>query len=68
MLNLQQLAMSLLAKNPNIANNPRAQEMLQTIQNNDSQKGSEIAKNLCNTYGVTPEQAVDSAKKFFNIF
>lgn len=68
MLNLQQLAMTLLAKNPNIANNPRAQEMLQTIQNGDSQKGSEIAKNLCATYGTTPEQAVDSAKKFFNIF
>lgn len=68
MINLQQLAMTLLAKNPNIANNPRAQEMLQTIQNNDVQKGSEIAKNLCNTYGVSPEEAVGNAKKFFNIF
>lgn len=68
MFNLQQFALNLISRNPNIANNPRAQEMLQTIQNGDSQKGSEIAKNLCATYGTTLEQAVDSAKKFFNIF
>lgn len=60
-------AMSMLQKNPNVANSPQAQEMLRVLQSNDAQRGQEIARNLCQTYGVTPEQAINQATSFFNL-
>ena len=41
--------------------------MIQAIQIGDDKRGEEIAKNLCNAYGITPQQAVQDAKRFFNI-
>lgn len=65
MLDFRSMAISLISKNPSIANNPQAQNLISVIQNGDSKKGEEIARNLCNTYGVTPEQAFMQAKNFF---
>lgn len=65
MINFRSMAISLISKNPSIANNPQAQNLISVIQNGDSKKGEEIARNLCNTYGVTPEQAFTQAKNFF---
>ena len=62
-----QFAMNMLAKNPNIANNPRNAEMFSAIQNGDQAKGEQIARNLCESYGVTPEEAMKQAKSFFGI-
>nr|DAH20411.1 MAG TPA: Coenzyme PQQ synthesis protein D [Bacteriophage sp.] len=67
MINIQQFAMNLLQNNPNIAKNPQAQEMLKVIQNGDSQRGQMIAENLCKTYGITKEDALAQAKRFFHI-
>lgn len=67
MMNIQQLAMNLIRNNPNVANNPQAQEMLKVIQNGDSQRGQMIAENLCKTYGITKEDALSKAKQFFHI-
>lgn len=67
MMNLQQLVMNLIRNNPNVANNPQAQEMLKVIQNGDSQRGQMIAENLCKTYGITKEDALSKAKQFFHI-
>lgn len=53
--------------NPNIARNPNAQSMLEVIQNNDAEKGRQIAKNLCNSYGVSEEEMLNRAKQFFHI-
>lgn len=41
----------------------------QTIfgKSGDAQKGEEIARNLCNTMGITPEEATKQAANFFNI-
>ena len=60
-------ALGLLANNPNIANNPRSKEMINIIKSGDQQKGEALARNLCATYGLTPEQGVAQARKFFNI-
>lgn len=65
--NLQQLAMNMLASNPRIANNPNAMAMVNAIKNNDSQTGQQIAQNLCKSYGVTEEQALNDAKRFFGL-
>lgn len=39
-----QFAINMLNQNPQVANNPRAQELLQVIQNGDSAKGDQIAQ------------------------
>lgn len=66
-MNLEQWALNLISQNPNIANNPRAQEYIKIIQNGDSKKGEEIANNLCQTYGMSKEDAIANAKKFFGV-
>lgn len=66
-MNLSQWAINLISKNPNIANNPRAKEYIQIIQNGDSSRGEEIANNLCQTYGMSREDAIASARNFFGI-
>ena len=66
MPSMRDIALQMIQNNPNVANNPRAQEMIAIIQNGDAQKGQELAQNLCATYGETPEQAIAKAKRFFN--
>ena len=66
-MNMRDMALNLLAQNPNIANNPNAQEFIQVIQNGDSVKGAQIAQNLCDTYGVSKDDAIKNAKTFFNL-
>lgn len=61
------LAMNLINKNPAIQNNPQAKELIGIIQSGDSARGEQIAMNLCNTYGVTKEQAIDQAKRYFGL-
>lgn len=65
--NMRDMALNLLMQNPNIANNPNAQEFIQVIQNGDSVKGEQIAKNLCDTYGMSKEDAIRNAKTFFHL-
>lgn len=67
MTNLKDFAMNILAQNPQFANNPNAQSMIQAIQSGDDKRGEQIAKNLCDSYGISPQQAVQNAKRFFNI-
>lgn len=55
----------LIASNPGIANNPQAQVYLNAIRSGDNQKMKEIAMNICNSYGVTPEQAQNDTMRFF---
>lgn len=64
---IRNFAMNLIAKNPQIANNPQAQELINVIKSGDDAKGQQIAKNICNSYGVTPEQALDRVPGFFGI-
>ena len=66
-MNPMQFAMQMLQNNPNIANNPNAQNMINVLQNGSDQEREELARNLCQSYGVTPEQAVQQAKNFFKI-
>lgn len=67
MPNFMQMAMNLISQNPNIANNPQAQNLIQVIQNGNAEEGQKIAQNLCQTYGVSPEDAIKQAKQFFHI-
>lgn len=63
----RQMAMNLISQNPNIANNPNAQEFIKVIQNGDSERGQQIADNLCQSYGMTRDEALKNAKSFFRL-
>ena len=67
MLNMRDFAMNLISSNPQIAQNPQAQEMINVIKSGDAERGKQIANNLCQTYGVTPDQAIAQARKMFSI-
>lgn len=62
---ISNLISRLINNNPKIQNNPQAKEFIDTLQHNDSQKGEQIANNILKTYGLTKEQALAEAKKFF---
>lgn len=64
---IMNLAMRMINQNPQIANNPQAKSMIDVIRSGDSERGKQIAENLCNTYGVNKEDAINQAKSFFNL-
>ena len=64
-MNPQQLLQSAMQRNPNIANNPQAQQYIQVLMSGDAQRGEELARNICNTYGISPEQGLRQAQSFF---
>ena len=47
-----QFAMNLINRNPQIVNNPMAQELIGIIQNGSEQRGKMVAENLCKSYGT----------------
>ena len=62
-----QFAINALNQNPNLKNNPRAQGLMEIIQSGDAIKGEQMAKNLCQTYGVSVDEGLKQAKTFFHI-
>lgn len=66
-MNLRDMALGIIGRSPQVMGNPNAQHMLQVIQSGDSSEGERIARNLCQSYGMTPEQALQQARGFFRI-
>ena len=64
---LANFALNQLQSNPQFANNPQAQALMTAIQNGDSAKGEEIARNICKTMGMSEQEALAQAKQFFGI-
>lgn len=46
-----------------IPNTPWAQAAVNAIMNGDEESGSKIADNLCQSYGMTREQAIQQASQ-----
>ena len=67
MPNLEQIAMSLLQRNPKVANSPQGQQFIEILKSGDSAKGEQMAQNICSSYGVKPEDAYNQARQFFKI-
>lgn len=63
--NIMGFALDMIQRNPALQNNPNAREMIDAIRSGDANRGQQIARNLCNTYGVKPEDAITQAKSFF---
>ena len=64
-VNPMQFVTQMLSKNPNIVNNPIAQNYLSVLQSGDAKRGEEIANNILRTYGMTKEQALSQVKSYF---
>lgn len=67
MPNLEQVAMMLLQKNPNIANSPQGQQFMDILKSGDAARGQQMAQNFCQSYGVTTDEALRQAQQFFNL-
>lgn len=65
MNSMASFALGLISRNPQIANNPNAQEMISVIQSGDFQRGQLIAQNLCAANNTTPDEALRQARGFF---
>lgn len=48
-----------------LQNNPQAQQYIQVLMNGDAQKGQELARNICGSFGASPEQGVQQAQQYF---
>ena len=59
-------AKNMIRTNPNISNSPWAEEAMNAILTGDSKKGSAIAENLCNSYGVSRDEATKMARNWYN--
>lgn len=64
---LQAFAMNMLSQNPNISQNPQAQNYMNVIRSGDNARGEQIANNLCNSFGISREQALQMAMNFFGM-
>lgn len=67
MFNVQQLIGMLLQRNPAVANNPQARQMLEVIQSGDNDKGQEIANNILQSRGISKDDALNQAHRFFGL-
>ena len=65
-MDIRAFALGLLSKSPSF-NNPQSQSYIQAISSNDASRGQAVAENLCATYGVSKEQAIEQARRFFGI-
>lgn len=61
------MALEVLKKRPDIAGNPRAQEMLRVLQEGNAEEGERLANNLLSNYGMTKEQGLEQARSFFGL-
>lgn len=64
-INPLQFVQQAIQRNPNIANNPQMKECVDAIMSGDAQRGQQLARNFCQSYGVTPEEGVQQAQQFF---
>lgn len=64
---LAQMAMNKISSDHRMQNNPQAREFMNIMQSGDTARGEAMARNLCNSYGVSQQQALQQAKQFFRI-
>lgn len=63
-MNMNTIINALVQRNPQVANNPEVQEILNVIRTGDAQRGQQIAENLCRNNGMTKEQGYQSAAQW----
>lgn len=64
---LAQMAMNRISSDPNFQKNPQARAFMDIMQRGDAAQGQQMAKNLCQSFGVSEQEALQQAKSFFRI-
>lgn len=64
--NPQQVIQSMIESNPNIQNNPLAQNAMKMYQNGDTRGLQNMAENMCKERGITVDQAKQQIIGMFN--
>lgn len=65
MPSMRDFALDIIGRNPALEQNPNARQMIDVIRSGDAKRGEQIANNLCETYGIKPEEALAQARRFF---
>lgn len=64
--NPQQSIQSIIENNPNVQNNPLAQNAIKMYQNGDTRGLQNMAENMCKERGITVDQAKQQVIGMFN--
>ena len=67
-MDFRNFALNMIKQNPNyqkMMNNPNSAELIRILETGDAGAGAKVAQNICDTYGVTREQATQKAMNFF---
>ena len=64
---LAQMAMNRISSDPSFRNNPQARAFMDIMQRGDVAQGQQMAKNLCQSFDVSEQEALQQAKSFFRI-
>ena len=64
--NPQQAIQNIIESNPNIQNNPLAQNAMKMYQNGDTRGLQNMAENMCKERGITVDQAKQQVMGIFN--
>lgn len=64
---LTQFAMKMLQSNPQVSGTPMGQQFLQILQTGNVQEGQQLATNLCQTYGISQQEAIQQSRNYFHI-
>lgn len=64
--NPRQAIQSIIENNPNVQNNPLAQNAMKMYQNGDTRGLQNMAENMCKERGITVDQAKQQVMGMFN--
>ena len=64
--NPQQAIQNIIESNPNVQNNPLAQNAMKMYQNGDTRGLQNMAENMCKERGITVDQAKQQVMGIFN--
>lgn len=62
---IQQMAMKILKENPNIANNPNAQNMINVIQSGDEKKDRRLRRTFVSLWALVKKMLSDKQNSSF---
>lgn len=66
-MDLRQFALDMLQRNPQIGQNPNSQAMIQALQSGNNAQGEQLANNILQSYGMSKEDGIKMARRFFGI-
>lgn len=66
-MDIYEFAKDLLAKNPDKANTPLGKQLLDILETKDYAKGEQLGNNICKTYNIDKEEALQNGRQFFGL-